>query len=212
LVFHISETEVPNADKLSSWLVAGYAAFASVIVANIDSVYNNVDKTFVLGVLALLMAHILAALVAKWCMRKIQMKERGESAIRVVERMGPAIPEGYEFDETWFRETMAQSFLPPYRWIFRRQMAKPNTGVQFAQECLRLNQLQEWSVKAQLLSILFASCLLFFGALVHQRATTETSAPATSVGRVRATATDTTDVVRPCASRSTVHRAASGCR
>lgn len=135
--------------SFSGWLMAGFGAAFSLIIANVETVSKFVSLPHLKCALLLFLASLVIAVVVRlfgaMVGAGVASHEDGES---IGIKLGAS---GEPFDISLFIAEFQRGLLPPYRWIAARSMARARSGdtAAGARTIAKLSQLQALLVLLQ---------------------------------------------------------------
>lgn len=111
-----------NMDAFSSWLLAGFAAVAAVVFANLGAASAHLTAYAVHTFFVALFVVVVLGIVAKF----IAVIVAGASAGAAIGHAEGArlASSGVELDIPFFFSKVAQAVIPPARWFVKRSFAK----------------------------------------------------------------------------------------
>ena len=115
-----------NMDAFSSWLLAGFAAVAAVIFANLGEVSQHLAPHVLHTFFFCFFAAVILGIVAKF----LAVLVAGASAGAAIGRAEGAriASTGAELDVPFFFSEVERAIIPPARWFIKRSFAKAVKG------------------------------------------------------------------------------------
>ena len=147
----------------STWLLGGFGAAFSLVLANIDTVSKFIAITHIRFGLLIFLASLVIAVLATYLSTIVKAalgaQEDGEALGKEIVLL-PG-----KFDLTLYLAEYERGLLPPIRWIVRSQIKKVMSGdiVAGARMIAKLSQLQALLIVCQSILAVIAVGALAFG-------------------------------------------------
>lgn len=176
LVYRVIEPDSERLDKLSNWLLAGFAAAVAVLVGNLEKVLVYLGASTLMGLMILFVVVTVLGIVQKLAAGKLWQLVKGQAVVDQVKSSVQAPPD-YKFDENFLGRSLAGGLRGWAKRRFVRSQDLPYDPIEHAQKAMLLHQTQSEMVGLQAVAVFLACVGLPLGFFFNGLAQHEIEAP-----------------------------------